>query len=80
MSAVTTELTQVQIEQFHRDGFLALDALIASEEVEQLRLIYDRLFEERTGWDRGDQFDLAGTDEGAAALPQLLGQIGRAHV
>lgn len=73
MSAVTTELTQVQIEQFHRDGFLALDALIASEEVEQLRLIYDRLFEERTGWDRGDQFDLAGTDEGAAALPQLLG-------
>lgn len=73
MSALTTELTQGQIEQFHRDGFLALNALIAGEEVERLRLIYDRLFAERMGWDRGDQFDLAGTDEDDAALPQLLG-------
>ncbi len=73
MNSVTTHLSQEQIEQFQRDGFIAIDALIPPEEVEQLRHIYDRLFSDKTGWDRGDQFDLAGTDEGEATLPQLLG-------
>ena len=40
--------------------YLALDALIPEEEIEQLRDIYDRLFGEKTGWDKCDQFDLAG--------------------
>ena len=73
MNKVTTALSKQAIERFHTRGYLTLDALIPEEEVEQLRQIYDRLFSEKTGWDKGDQFDLAGTDEGEAALPQLLG-------
>ncbi len=73
MNRVTTALSKQAIERFHTRGYLTLDALIPEEEVEQLRQIYDRLFSEKTGWDKGDQFDLAGTDEGEAALPQLLG-------
>ena len=72
MKTIQTVLEEHQVEQFHSHGYLALDALIPEEEIEQLRAIYDRLFGEKTGWDKGDQFDLAGTDEGEAALPQLL--------
>ena len=73
MKTIQTVLQEHQVEQFHNHGYLALDALIPEEEIEQLRAIYDRLFGEKTGWDKGDQFDLAGTDEGEAALPQLWG-------
>lgn len=71
----TISLTQAQIDFFHQNGFLALDALTTPEEVERLRGIYDRLFEQRAGRAEGNQFDLAGTDEEgkAAALPQILG-------
>lgn len=72
MKTIQTVLDKHQVEQFHNHGYLALDALIPEEEIEQVRDIYDRLFGEKTGWDKGDQFDLAGTDEGEAALPQLL--------
>ena len=73
MREITTTLASSEIEQFQHKGFLTLKALIPDEEIEQLRQTYDRLFAEKTGWDRGDQFDLAGTDDGIAALPQLLG-------
>lgn len=66
--------TDAQIEAFHRDGFLALERLIDQEEVARLREIYDRLFASRVGYEKGDRFDLAGTDEAdQEALPQLLG-------
>ncbi len=70
----TVVLTQEQIDFYHREGYLALDAITTPEEVEWLRGIYDRLFEARAGRERGDQFDLGGTDEeGAEArLPQIL--------
>lgn len=47
---------------------------MASDEIAWVRGIYDRLFAERAGWNRGDQFDLAGTDEPDAKprLPQLM--------
>ena len=73
MREITTTLASSEIEQFQHKGFLTLKALIPDEEIEQLRETYDRLFAEKTGWDRGDQFDLAGTDDGIAVLPQLLG-------
>lgn len=73
MRKITTALEEHQIEQFRSHGYLTIDALIPEEEIDQLRRIYDRLFAEKTGWDKGDQFDLAGTDDGEAALPQLLG-------
>ena len=69
-----TMLNADQIAFFHREGFLALDSIVSHDEIEKLRIIYDRLFEERAGRETGDQFDLAGTDEDgkAEALPQIL--------
>ncbi len=76
MSALTPTvvLTEDQIAFYHREGYLALDALTTQEEVAWLRDIYDRLFANRAGREVGDQFDLAGPDEEGqeAALPQIL--------
>src|SRR5919201_1469779 len=72
--APTVVLTQDQIDFYHREGYLALDAITTPEEVAWLRAIYDRLFAAQAGRDVGDQFDLAGLDaEGQpATLPQIL--------
>lgn len=74
MSAPTVVLTQDQIDFYHREGYLSLEAITTQEEVDRLREIYDRLFERRAGRETGDQFDLAGTDEEGkeASLPQIL--------
>lgn len=69
-----TKLSDDAIAQFERDGFLTLDAITTTEEIAWLREVYDRLIDEKVGWEEGNQFDLAGTDEdGEAALPQILG-------
>ena len=74
MTSPTTSLTEEQVASFHREGYLVLDAITTQGEVARLRLIYDRLFSDKIGWASGNQFDLAGTDEGdQATLPQLLG-------
>ena len=70
----TVELTREQIEFYHLEGYLALDAIATQEEVAWIREIYDRLFVMRAGREEGNQFDLAGPDdeEQAATLPQIL--------
>lgn len=70
----TVELTPEQIAFYHREGYLALDAITTQAEVAWLREIYDRLFAARAGREEGNQFDLAGTDEDGteAVLPQIL--------
>ena len=70
----TVTLTDDQFEFFHREGYLAVDAITTQEEVERLRVIYARLFANRVGREEGNQFDLAGTDEEGkeATLPQIL--------
>lgn len=67
-------ITLEQIEFFHENGYLAIDAITTPEEVEMMRAVYDRIFEQRAGRDEGNQFDLAGTDDEntEAALPQIL--------
>lgn len=74
MPQPTIQLTKEQIAFYHREGFLALDAITTPAEVTWLREIYDRLFAQRAGREEGNQFDLAGTDEDgvAASLPQIL--------
>lgn len=62
------ELTNEQVEQFRRDGFIALDAITDAEEVERLREIYDRLFARESGFEEGDRIELAG----GATLPQIV--------
>ena len=73
MPTPTESLTDQQIEQYHRDGFLMLECVADEDELRWVREIYDRLFEEKAGFEEGAQFDLAGTDEGKAGLPQVLG-------
>lgn len=55
------------------DGFCTLEAFVEDHELALMREVFDRLFATRTGWDEGNQFDLAGTDDGGAPrLPQIL--------
>ena len=72
---MTITLTQDQIDFYHREGYLSLDAITTQEEVAWMRGVYDRLFASRAGREVGDQFDLGGTDEEGkeAVLPQILG-------
>jgi ectoine hydroxylase-related dioxygenase (phytanoyl-CoA dioxygenase family) len=67
-------LTQSQIDFFHREGYLVLPAITSAEEIAWMTEVYDRLFASRAGRDKGDQFDLGGSDEEGkvATLPQIL--------
>lgn len=71
----TITLTPEQIDFFHANGFLSLDAITTPDEVARMRAAYDRIFQQRAGREEGNQFDLAGADEEGkeAALPQILG-------
>lgn len=74
MSQPTITLTQAQIDFFHRNGYLALDALTSAEEVIHLQATYDRLFATKAGRAEGDHLDLVTTDEDdqESVLPQIL--------
>ncbi|MBC8136698.1 MAG: phytanoyl-CoA dioxygenase family protein [Fibrella sp.] len=71
----TITLTPEQITFFRENGFLALDSITYETELSRLRDAYDRIFTDRAGREKGDQFDLGGADEEGkqAALPQILG-------
>lgn len=73
-------LTPEQIAFFNTEGYLSVPALTTPEDVARIRDIYDRLFTQRAGRDKGDQFDLAGTDEDnkEAVMPQILNPAGYA--
>ena len=70
----TARLSAEQIATFHGDGYLMLPSLTTDAEVQWLRNVYDRLFEERRGWDEGNFFDFVGTDQPGQApgMPQLM--------
>ncbi len=70
----TVVLSPAQIDFYHQWGNLALDAITTPDEVAWLRGMYDWLFEQRAGRDRGAQFDLGGTDDQGkeARLPQIV--------
>ncbi len=74
MKEPTITLTQEQIDFYHREGYLALDAITTPEEIAFMLDIYDRLFEQKAGREEGNQFDLAGTDEDGKeqSLPQII--------
>lgn len=71
----TVELTDAQVAFFRENGFLSIDRITTDEEVEWLRGIYDRLFGERMGEEKGEYFDLGGprAHQGREVLPQVLG-------
>ena len=73
MRAPTHDLSAHQREFFNHNGFLWLEAITTRDEVDQLRRIYDKLFEDRVGWDVGAQFDLGGDEsDEQLKIPQLL--------
>jgi ectoine hydroxylase-related dioxygenase (phytanoyl-CoA dioxygenase family) len=74
MAEPTVQLNDAQIEFFHANGFLWIQQITTEEELAWIRDAYDRLFEQQTGREEGNQFDLAGTDEEGktASLPQIL--------
>jgi len=73
MSA-SLQLSVEQIASFREQGFLVVPELAPRDELPRMRAIFERLFRERVGWERGAFFDLAGVDEEGrpAKLPQLL--------
>jgi ectoine hydroxylase-related dioxygenase (phytanoyl-CoA dioxygenase family) len=77
VSEPTVSLTPEQIAFYHEEGYLAIPNIMPLDEVEWMREIYDRLFQQKAGREEGNQFDLAGTDEddSEASLPQILGPL-----
>jgi len=73
----TVELTPEQIEEFHERGFLSIPNISPPEEVELLRGIFDRLFEQKAGREEGAQFDMVTHDDGEAsqALPAIINPV-----
>ena len=71
---MTLSLAPGQVSQFWEQGFLAIPQICTELEVRRLCEVYDRLFAQRTGWDKGDLFDFAGPDTPGSVpvLPQLL--------
>lgn len=68
------KLSPEQIAFFHREGYLSLDAITTQEEVERLRVIYDRLFFDHGQRNNAGDFDLAAPREKGkpSQLPQIL--------
>jgi len=65
-------LSEQQCRDFHAGGYLSLPTLATAEEVSWLRVIYERLFDRRVGWNEGNFLDFAGPDDERPALPQIL--------
>lgn len=60
---ITNELNGQQLAFYHENGYLSVDRVAAEEEIDEIRVLYDRMFASRTGRSVGDHYDLAGTDE-----------------
>jgi ectoine hydroxylase-related dioxygenase (phytanoyl-CoA dioxygenase family) len=77
MTELQTKLTQDQIDFYHANGYLELDTLTGHDEVQRVKVIYDRLFSEKAGRDIGDHYDLAGSDESGVKtrLPQIMNPV-----
>ncbi len=65
-------LSSQQVARFREDGFLAIHGLTARDEIKHLRALYDRLFREKAGYERGLQLDLMSSEDDAAEAPRLL--------
>ena len=67
-------LTDGQYAALERDGYVAVDHFVDSDEVARLRTLFDRLFASEAGRAEGKRFNLAGLEGGVAepVLPQIL--------
>ena len=69
------EVTPNQVAFFNDNGYLSINRITTDDEIEWMKQIYDKLFQERTGEERGQYFDLGGprAHTGREVLPQVLG-------
>jgi hypothetical protein len=74
----TIRLLPDQIAEFWKKGFLQVDDITTPGEIERLRTVFVRLFEERAGREQGNHYDLTGHDEDDA--PMLSPQIINPHL
>jgi hypothetical protein len=67
-------LTPAQISFYHAHGYLSIDAAMPEAEIDEIRCIYDRLFNEDRDRTSADSYDLSGERrlKGKVAIPQLL--------
>ncbi len=72
--APTHRLTSEQVAFYHEHGYLAIDAVMPTDEIADVRGIYDRLFNEDLGRSEADFYDLTGAkDKGRkASIPQIM--------
>ncbi len=64
-------LSSEDFARFEEEGFLAIQGLAAPAEIARVREIYDRLFAEKAGHERGLHLDMVSPDDSAAAVPRL---------
>lgn len=67
-------LSQADIQAFERNGHLSIPVITSVGELDWMRTAYDRLFDQRRGWEEGDLTDFAGQDaaDKKPSVPQLL--------
>ena len=53
------DLAEEQIASYRDNGFLSIERITTDEEIEWLKEVYDQLFMERVGEEKGMYYDLA---------------------
>ena len=69
---LTAALTDADVQRYHDQGFLVVDALTTEEEVVALQGVYDRLFDVDAPITGNDRIELAGDTGAPPVLPQIL--------
>lgn len=72
--APTHLLTEEQIAFYHEQGYLAIDEIMPQAEIEAVKSIYDRLFNEESSRADRDLYDLGGARESGKkiSIPQMI--------
>jgi ectoine hydroxylase-related dioxygenase (phytanoyl-CoA dioxygenase family) len=70
-------LSEGQIAEFHERGFISLNTITSSDEVNSLRSVFTRLFEDRAGRKEGAHFDMMthDNDDQPAKLPAIINPV-----
>ena len=72
---LSIDLTDEQKYFYRQNGFLSIPRITTDEEIDWLKTIYDKVFTDRTGEEKGFFYDLSGPrgHDGRDELPQALG-------
>ena len=65
-------LTSTQRADYDRDGYVAFPVIATQDDVLRVRAVYDTLFAEKRGWEKGDFFETGGDfGDAVPVLPQM---------